>query len=368
MPHIEQDVKLDFKDVLIRPKRSSITSRQQVTLEKNFTFKNSGQKWSGVPIVAANMDTVGTFEVLKVLAKRKCIVAVHKHYTVDEWKAWAASSDGIECLPYAMVSVGILDRDLAKADEILAAVPALKMVCVDVANGYSEAFKLAIREIRSRHKDITIMAGNVVTQEMTEELILSGADIVKVGIGPGSVCTTRKQTGGGYPQLSAVIECADAAHGLGGHVIADGGCTCPGDVAKAFGGGADFVMLGGMLAGHDECAGDLVQENGAYFKMFYGMSSDTAMKKHAGGVAEYRSSEGKTVRVPYRGPIDETIRDILGGLRSACTYVGAAFLKELPKRTTFIRVTQQLNAVFSEAARVPPTIEAPDAKKTKSAP
>merc|ERR1719424_2666851 len=226
-------------------------------------------------------------------------------------------------------------------------------------------FVTCIRNVCKQFPQITIMAGNVVTKEMTEELILSGADIVKVGIGPGSVCTTRKQTGVGYPQLSAVIECADAAHGLGGHVIADGGCTCPGDVAKAFGGGADFVMLGGMLAGHDECAGDLVQENGAYFKMFYGMSSDTAMKKHAGGVAEYRSSEGKTVKVPYRGPIDETIRDILGGLRSACTYVGAGALRELSKRTTFIRVTQQLNTVFTDSSKANPTTALPPAKRMK---
>merc|ERR1719486_1521406 len=211
------------------------------------------------------------------------------------------------------------------------------MVCIDVANGYSQAFVKCIRDVREKYPTMTLMAGNVVTQEMTEELILSGADIVKVGIGPGSVCTTRKQTGVGYPQLSSVIECADAARGLGGCVISDGGCTCPGDVSKALGAGADFVMLGGMLAGHDECSGELIEENGDYFKIFYGMSSDTAMNKHAGGVAEYRSSEGKTVKVPYRGPVDETIRDILGGIRSACTYVGASELRELSKRTTFIR-------------------------------
>jgi len=245
------------------------------------------------------------------------------------------------------------------------------MICVDVANGYSQAFVKCIREIREKYKDTTIMAGNVVTQEMTEELILSGADIVKVGIGPGSVCTTRKQTGVGYPQLSCVIECADAAHGLGGRIISDGGCTCPGDVAKAFGAGADFVMLGGMLAGHDECSGDIVEDDGEYYKVFYGMSSDTAMKKHSGGVAEYRSSEGKTVRVPYRGPVDETVRDIQGGIRSACTYVGAGELKELPKRTTFIRVTQQLNNVFNsttESTKINPTKCVPPAKRAKTAP
>merc|ERR1712187_1025286 len=214
----------------------------------------------------------------------------------------------------------------------------------------------------------TIMAGNVVTKEMTEELIFSGADIVKVGIGPGSVCTTRKQTGVGYPQLSAVLECADAAHGLSGRTISDGGCTCPGDICKAFGAGADFVVLGGMLAGHEECAGELINENGDFFKVFYGMSSDTAMKKHAGGVAEYRSSEGKTVKVPYRGPIDETIRDVLGGVRSACTYVGAAELRELSKRMTFIRCTQQLNNVFTESTKVNPVplVPPPEAKRART--
>jgi GMP reductase len=354
MPVIEQEMKLDFKDVLIRPKRSSLASRSQVNIARQFTFPNSKQTWEGVPLIAANMDTIGTFGVAEVLAKRKCITAIHKHYSIEQWKEWAVG-DGKECLPYVAVSSGILGKDMEKLDAILAAIPDLKMVCIDVANGYSEAFVQCIRDIRKRHQTITIIAGNVVTKEMTEELIFSGADIIKVGIGPGSVCTTRKQTGVGYPQLSAVLECADAAHGLGGRIISDGGCTCPGDVAKACGAGADFVMLGGMLAGHEECAGEVVQEGDDYFKVFYGMSSDTAMKKHAGGVAEYRSSEGKTVKVPYRGPIDETIRDILGGMRSACTYVGASELRELPKRTTFIRVTQQLNNVFTESTKVNPT-------------
>jgi GMP reductase len=203
-----------------------------------------------------------------------------------------------------------------------------------------------VQRIRAAHPQLVIMAGNVVTGEMTEELLLSGADIVKVGIGPGSVCTTRKMTGVGYPQLSAVIECADAAHGLGGHICADGGCTTPGDVAKAFGAGADFVMLGGMFAGHDESGGELVERNGEKFKRFYGMSSKTAMEKYAGGVAEYRAAEGKEVLVPYRGPVADTVQEILGGVRSACTYVGARRLKEFSKRTTFVRVTQQANEVF----------------------
>jgi GMP reductase len=219
--------------------------------------------------------------------------------------------------------------------------------CLDVANGYSEEFLDFVRQVRKQWRDKIIIAGNVVTAEMTEALILAGADIVKVGIGPGSVCTTRKITGVGYPQLSAVMECADAAHGIGGHIMADGGCQSSGDVAKAFGAGADFVMLGGMLAGHDECAGDMVAgEDGTLYKTFYGMSSDTAMNKHSGGVATYRASEGKTVRVEYRGPVQNTMNQILGGIRSACTYTGARTLKQLPKCTTFIRVKRQLNTVF----------------------
>merc|ERR1719152_1084629 len=255
---------------------------------------------------------------------------------------------------------------MEKLDEVLKSVPQVEFICIDVANGYAEAFVKCIRDVRTRYPEKTIIAGNVVTKEMTEELIFSGADIVKVGIGPGSVCTTRKQTGVGYPQLSAVLECSDAAHGLGGRIVSDGGCTCPGDVAKAFGGGSDFVMLGGMLAGHEECAGETVQEGGEYFKIFYGMSSDTAMKKHAGGVAEYRSSEGKTVKVPYRGPVINTINDVLGGVRSSCTYVGATELRELPKRCSFVRVTQQINEVFGHFNQSEKVGREPPAKRQKN--
>jgi GMP reductase len=355
MVRIEESIKLDFKDVLIRPRRSTVASRSMVSVDRSFTFKNSGRSWTGVPVVSANMDTTGTFAVAEVLASRQCITAVMKHYSATQWEEWSKTPKGQAAVPFVCVSTGISDNDMVRLDEIISKVPSLEFICIDVANGYSEAFVDCIRRVHAKYPNRTIMAGNVVTGEMTEELILAGADIVKVGIGPGSVCTTRKQTGVGYPQVSAVIECAEAAHGLGGRVVSDGGCTCPGDVAKAFGAGADFVMLGGMLAGHDECSGEVIEEDGRKFKMFYGMSSDTAMSKYAGGVAEYRSSEGKTIKVPYRGPIDETIRDLLGGLRSACTYVGAATLRELAKRTTFIRVTQQLNPVFTSAEnQLPP--------------
>jgi GMP reductase len=330
---IIEDVKLDYKDVLITPKRSTLSSRSQVKLERLFNFR-SGNSWFGVPIIAANMDGVGTFEMDSVLNSHRCMVALTKHYS------------DVELIPHfknklesTVYSLGISDRDLQKFDNVYNIVGNKMMrVCIDVANGYTQSFVDFIKNFRDRYPYVLLMAGNVVTPEMTEELILAGVDIVKVGIGPGSVCTTRKITGIGYPQLSAVIECADAAHGLKGHIIADGGCSVPGDVVKAFAAGADFVMLGGMLAGHKEGGASLFGPT-----KFYGMSSNTAMDLHNGGVANYRASEGKTVEIPYRGEVSKTLSEILGGLRSACTYVGAGELKELSKRATFVRVTQQLN-------------------------
>ncbi len=343
---IEADIKLGFKDVMIRPKRSTLSSRSQVSLLRKFVFRHSEHEWKGVPIIAANMDTVGTFEMARTLSKYQMMTAVHKHYSRDAWDSFMETADE-SVTKHIAVSAGTGQADADKLSYLLDKYPQLEFICLDVANGYSEHFVNFVKRTREKHPDKTIIAGNVVTGEMVEELILGGADIIKVGIGPGSVCTTRVKTGVGYPQLSAVIECADAAHGLSGQIISDGGCKVPGDIAKAFGGGADFVMLGGMLAGHDESGGDLVEINGKPFKQFYGMSSKTAMEKHAGGVAEYRASEGKTVNIDYRGPVGATVQDMLGGIRSTCTYVGANRLKELTKRTTFIRVQEQHNEVFS---------------------
>jgi GMP reductase len=366
---IDQDIKLDYKDVLIRPKRSTLVSRKQVRLERKFKFRNSKAEYEGVPIMAANMDGVGTFEMADKLAEGNIFTCLVKTYTVEQLTEYF-NSDIPERTANVAMSIGTSDADFYKLVDVYNnVVHNLKYVCMDIANGYSDHFAARVRKVREKFPDIVIIAGNVVTGEMTEELILSGADIVKVGIGPGSVCTTRIQTGVGYPQLSAVIECADAAHGLGGHIIADGGCTCPGDVAKAFAGGADYVMLGGMLAGHDQGGGEVITkyyqtdeleyEVGDHlsnhkrkvqekqFVQFYGMSSDAANTKHFGGLKDYRSSEGREVFVPYRGDVAVTVQDILGGLRSTCTYAGALKLKQLSKCTTFVRCTQQFNGVYA---------------------
>jgi len=360
---LEEDIKLDYKDVLIRPKRSTLKSRSQVRLERKFNFRNSKAYYEGVPIMAANMDGVGTFEMADKLAEGGLFTCLVKTYSVEDIVSYF-NADIPERLDNVAMSIGSSDTDFYKLVDVQAKIEhKLKYVCMDIANGYSDHFAARVRKVRDQFPGLTIIAGNVVTREMTEELILSGADIVKVGIGPGSVCTTRIQTGVGYPQLSAVIECADAAHGLGGHIIADGGCTCPGDVAKAFAAGADFVMLGGMLAGHDEGGGEVItrkfitdefQDDGRtrkfnekHFVQFYGMSSDAANTKHFGGLKDYRSSEGREVLVPYRGSVAHTIQDLLGGIRSACTYTGAMKLKQLSKCATFVRCTQQFNSVYA---------------------
>jgi GMP reductase len=342
---IEEDIKLDYKDVLFKPKRSKLESRRDVDLTRTFKFHNSGNEWTGVPIMSSNMDGVGTFAMAKVLQNHKMITVMRKHYTVDDW---TKNAKGVK-MKYLSVCTGtgvIWDPDApdyATMKAVLAMYPDIKFITVDVANAYHENYADFIARLRDSYPDKTIIAGNVISAEMTEELIIKGADIVKCGIGPGSVCTTRTMTGVGVPQLSGIIECADAANGIGGHIIADGGCVFPGDVSKAFGAGAHFVMLGGMLAGHDESEGEVVDGK----VQFYGMSSDAAMAVHGTRKDGYRGAEGKVVQLPHKGPVDPTVIEILGGIRSTCTYIGAKRIKDMPKCTTFVRCTQQVNQVFN---------------------
>ena len=342
---IEEEIKLDYSDVLFRPKRSTLKSRKDVDLNRKYTFKHSRSSWKGIPIIASNMDGVGEIDVAKKLSSHKLMTALTKQHDINQIGTIYTKNTYFDSIA---LSCGTSKDSYNRLNSILKKYPKFKFICIDVANGYSENFSNFVSEVRKKYPKKTIIAGNVVTADMTQELVLSGADIVKVGIGPGSVCTTRIQTGVGYPQLSAVMECADAAHGLGAHIIADGGCTCPGDVAKGFGAGADFVMLGGMLAGHKEGGGDIIEENGTKFIEFYGSSSEEANEKHYGGLANYRSSEGKKVKIQMKNSLDSTIRDILGGVRSSCTYVGASSLKQLSKCTTFVRVNNQYNDTFGK--------------------
>jgi len=338
---ILDDVKLDFSDVLLLPKRSQYSSRSEVSLERTFKFKYSTHTWSGVPIMVSNMDTTGTIEMALEMQKHKVLTCLHKYYTVEDLK------DTCVDIRYCAISTGISDKDLENLDKIVKLLKPI-FICIDVANGYMSKFIETCRKIREKYPETILIAGNVCTSEGVLELVMNGkVDIVKVGIGSGSCCTTRKQTGIGMPQLSAVIECADTAHGLDAHIISDGGLQVVGDFSKAYGAGADFVMSGSMFAGHNESGGELIEDGDKKYKVFYGMSSSNAMNKYSGGVAKYRSSEGKAVKIEFRGPVEDTILNIHGGIRSCMTYLGAKKIKDIPKCASFVRVNRQLNQIYN---------------------
>lgn len=347
---IEEDIKLDYSDVLLKPKRSTLTSRRDVHLEREFTFYHSKRKWSGVPIMTANMASCGTFEMAKVLSSHKIITTFHKYYDLADYEAFFADFDAPDYVAYTL---GIREQDFQLLQTVIDSglIEKFAFVCLDVPNGYLERFLSSIRKVRKLCPEHIIVAGNVVSNEMAEEIILNGADIVKVGIGPGSACTTRRMTGVGYPQLSAVIECADAAHGLSndqgsGLIIADGGLNTPGDISKAFGGGADFAMSGSQFSGYEQSGGATVEKEGKLYKEYFGSSSNKAMKEFYGQKDTHRASEGRYMLIPHKGEVEDYLQDLFGSLRSTATYIGAKKLKEFPKRATFVRVNRQLNTVY----------------------
>lgn len=342
---IKEDLKLNFDDVLMEPKRSTLSSRRDVDMTRKFKFRNSGKIMEFTPIFASNMDGVGTFSMAKVLQEHKMMTVITKSTTLDQWKEAVGSGLRLQSVSVCTGTNKIWDpeaEDYARMKQVLDSFPDVKMITIDVANAYHQNFVDFIKMVRDEFPDKVIVAGNVVTPEMVEELIINGADMVKIGIGPGSVCTTRTMTGIGVPQFSAIVECADAANGVDGHIMADGGCVWPGDIAKAFGGGAHAVMIGGMLAGHDESEQPVTDGK----IEFYGMSSDRAREKHGKRKDGYRGNEGRWISLPYRGPVNPTVEDILGGVRSAATYIGARRLKDMPKCATFVRVNNNINRVY----------------------
>ena len=362
-------LQLDFKDVLIKPVKSYLSSRSQVHLVKNFTFKHSPQVYHGIPIIVANMDTTGTMNMAKKMALSHCMTAVHKHYSVEDLAQFFQPvtnpqerellSTHQHHLQHSFYSMGIVDSDIEKLEQVIAKVGTfdfeqpqkggIRMLCIDVANGYMDSFVHFCSNIRQKYPSLIMMAGNVVCAQMTQELLLAGVDIVKVGIGSGSVCQTRVVAGTGRPQLSAILECQEAAEHNRGHIVSDGGITCIADFSKAFAVGCFGVMAGGIFSGHDESEQKIIEENGNKYIQFYGMSSAEAMSKYAGGVAKYRASEGKRVLIPYKGSVDKTINDILGGVRSAHTYVGARNLDEFKIRADFYRVSQEVNEIYGKS-------------------
>jgi GMP reductase len=335
------ETKLDFDNVLLVPQSSNINSRSEVQLKRTFEFKTGS--WTGIPIIASNMTTVSSFEMAHVLSKYGLMTALHKYYGEEELKEFYNLGLAMEDCWY---SLGTNPADLEKFNIVNSHKRCIEKICIDVANGYRDSFVDYVAKIRYELPTAIIMAGNVVTPEMVRPLVEAGADIIKIGIGGGGGCLTRVKTGVGYPQFSAIVECADEAYDLGAYVCSDGGCKTPGDIAKAFAAGADFVMLGSMLAGHSECsAKNVVVDNKVYVE-FYGMSSEKAMHEHIGGMENYRTSEGRHVLLPSKGPVENTILDILGGLRSTLTYVGAKTLEELPNKAVFVKVNETHNKIY----------------------
>ncbi len=342
---INYDAKLNFEDVLLQPKRSTLSSRKDVDMTRNFTFRNSGKQMNFLPIFASNMDGVGTFSMAKVLQDYKMMTVITKTTGIDQWRQAVGNGVRLQSVSVCTGTNVMWDKDAQDwktMQDVLKSFPDIKMITVDVANAYHQNMVDFIKKVRDEYPNKIIVAGNVVTPEMTEELIINGADVVKIGIGPGSVCTTRTMTGVGVPQFSAILDCADAANGVDGHIMADGGCVHPGDIAKAFGGGAHMVMIGGMLAGHDESEQEVVDGK----IEFYGMSSDRAREKHGKRKDGYRGNEGRLISLPYRGPVQHTVEDILGGVRSACTYIGARRLKDMPKCASFVTTNNVINRVY----------------------
>jgi len=344
---INTEPKLNFEDVLLQPKRSTLSSRRDVDMVRKFTFRNSGKVMNFTPIFASNMDGVGTFSMAKVLQEHKMMTVITKTTTLDQWKTAVGNGVRLQSVSVCTGTNRMFDsdaQDYKNMQEVLKSFPDIKMITVDVANAYHQNMVGFINKVREEYPDKVIVAGNVVTPEMTEELIINGADVVKIGIGPGSVCTTRTMAGVGVPQFSAIVECSDAANGVGGHIMADGGCVYPGDIAKALGGGAHMVMIGGMLAGHDESEQQVVNDK----IEFYGMSSDRAREIHGKRKDGYRANEGKLISLPYRGPVVNTLEDILGGVRSACTYIGARRLKDMPKCASFVTTNNVINRTYDQ--------------------
>lgn len=342
---LNQDTKLDFEDVSIVPQRTTLESRNEVVLERNFKFYHSPRIWHGIPIVCSNMVPLTSWAMAKKLSEYKLVTALHKYYSVNELTN-IISDVGVD---YSWVSIGKSQNDIEKIKLVKSNLGVSPNIVIDVPNGYMESFVKFCSQVRDLFPESIICGGNVTTPEICEELIIHGKlDICKIQIGPGSQCETRKMTGIGYGTFSCVQECSHATHGLRagksrlGLVMSDGGCKTPGDICKAICGGSDWTMIGGLLAGTEECDGEWsYDESGQKDALtFYGMSSHYAQEKHGVGKKDYRASEGKISKIKYKGPVADVVQEILGGIRSCGAYIGAKYLKNYSKCAKFVKITR----------------------------
>jgi GMP reductase len=368
---INNETKLDFSDVLIVPQRSTLNSRSEILLERTFHFYHSPRIWKGIPIICANMSFC-SFDMAKELANHKMIACLHKYHSLDELSNYFNSNP--QNINYTFVSIGYKKSDLNHLLELKNKINIQPNICIDVPNGHMDAFVKYCKKVRENFPESIIIAGNVTNTSSTQELIIyGGVDIVKIGIGGGSACTTRFLTGCGVPQLSCCLENSYIAHGLQngekklGLVCSDGGHKTVGDVCKALCAGSDFVMLGGYFAGTESCNGEWTFEHKAYLNKdnkykdinwwqpnspgyetekrktkftYYGMSTHHSQQLYEDNIKHYRASEGTKITVEYKGTVDRVIQELLGGIRSCCCYIGADTIKNMNKCAEFCRVSK----------------------------
>jgi GMP reductase len=347
---ISEKTYIDYNDVLIVPQRSSLDSRKNVLLSREYKIR--GKLLVGTGVIAANMNTTGSFSIARTLSTDGMYSALHKYHDQEDVIRFFSNGSTLEqnlIRDHVFYTLGTSDTEWAKLEYLTSKLPQSfmpQLICLDAANGYTKVFTDQLVLIRKYYPDSVIMAGNVVTPNMVEELIMLGADIVKIGVGSGAVCETRIKTGVGVPQLSAVDECAYVAHGLGAYICADGGITCVGDICKAFCAGSDFVMIGSMFAGTDECDGEWISSDNGPVLKHHGSASREAQEL-VGEMAEYKTSEGKEVLVPRKGSISSIVQDIKGGIASCCTYIGATRIKDMPKCASFVKVNRTHNTLYN---------------------
>ena len=356
--NIVKEEQLDFDDVMIMPKPSTVESRKDTTIVRPFKFKWTDKVIEGNPAIAANMTTTGTFEMANELQKHQMFCALHKHYSPEEVIRFLEENKrNFGTNDYIFIGTGLRQGDFENLKKIMAT-GLCNNICLDAPNGYIQGFVQHLNRLRHTFPHSIIMAGNVVTPEKTFEILQNGADVVKVGIGSGSACSTRVKTGVGRPQLSTILDCVSSAKRYGGLICSDGGIQKPADYVKAIAAYADFVMMGGYLAGCSEAGGDLIcrhiktgeqmpsgreETRIREYKMFYGMSSEYAQKNHyRNGMPSYRASEGIVSLVPHKGPVRDTIQDLEGGLRSAMTYTDSRTIDEFQRNVEFYKVRRQV--------------------------
>ena len=332
---LTQDKKLEFSEVLIKPRPSELASRSDVNLKVAYICKHSKRQIRGCPVIVSNLDSTGTIEMARITNNYGMFVCLHKYIEMEDLTKWFVDIASQRSFVTIGTSTGEIDKIKHLSEYVDNFKPSyFDKICIDAPNGYTYEFLDMIKYVRTLFPHKIIMAGNVCDPIGVENIIKAGADIAKCGIASGGLCTTKYKTGIGYPQFSVALECGQAAQELNALCCSDGGVQHTADICKALGAGSHFVMAGSLFTGYDECNAEVVDGK----QKVYGMSSKEANDKYNGGLREYRAAEGMVKYVEQKGSVLKLVGDICGGLASCCTYTNTKNLENLHKNCTFIRV------------------------------